>query len=296
MDLIKTFLYFAVFKHPLTREEAHNFCQFPANSIEGSLNTLLEQKLLFEIGGYYLPYNYPHWVERRIKGGELASQKMKKARRMSKILTYFPFVRSVMISGSLSKGYMDDTSDIDFFLIMRPGSIAISKFMMGLFRRFFAPKSFCINFIIDSNHLNIKKQNLYTAIEMVTLIPTVDDGTYDIFMATNMNWVHKFLPNAVPQKNNALPYKQNWVQSVLEWLLLSRPMVFADTRLRQKYAKRLQKKASKETHESGEVVIHKGILKLHSKPYQQKILNLYDKYQEDFFNEKRLIFEKSFYD
>ncbi len=296
MDLIKTFLYFAIFQHPLTREEAQNFCQYPTKSIDNELHELVAQKLLYKIKKYYLPYNYPLWVERRITGNELASKKMRKAKKMAGILTYFPFVRSVMISGSLSKGFMDHQSDIDFFVIMQPGSIAISKFLMGLYRRLFAPRTFCINFIIDSNNLHIQKQNLYTAIEMVTLIPLIDADLYDRFMKVNMDWIRKFLPNAILHKPDILPFRKKSIQTFLEYLLSSGPGTKLDDLLRNEYKKRLRRKATMEIHESGEVIINKGVIKLHGKPYQKKIMNLYNQYQENFFTEKELVFNEHFYD
>jgi hypothetical protein len=191
---------------------------------------------------------------------------------------------------------MDHKSDIDFFVIMHPGSIAISKFLMGLFRRFFAPKSFCINFIIDSNNLYIKKQNLYTAIEMVTLIPLIDADLYDRFMGANMAWIRKFLPNADIHKQNILPFRKKRIQTFLEYILSLSPARKLDDSLRRQYKKRLRKKVSAETHESGDVIISKGVIKLHGKPYQKKIMNLYNKYQEDFFMEKELVFNENFYD
>ena len=220
LNLIKTFLYFAIFQHPLTKEEAQNFCQYPTKTIDDELNTLVEQKLLFKIKDYYLPYNYPNWVLRRTNGNALAAKKMGKAKKMANILNYFPYVRSVMVSGSLSKGFMDHKSDIDFFVIMQPGSIAISKFFMGLFRRFFAPKSFCINFIIDSDNLPIKKQNLYTAIEMVTLIPLIDADLYHRFMEVNMPWIREFLPNAKLHKPHILPFRKKGIQTLMEFSFL----------------------------------------------------------------------------
>ncbi|HMB62195.1 MAG TPA: hypothetical protein VKN36_03915 [Eudoraea sp.] len=295
MELIKTFLYFAIFQHPLTEEEAQNFCQYPTPSIRRELDSLIRQKLLFKINDYYLPYNYPLWVERRINGGELAAKKMCKARKMANILTYFPFVRSVMISGSLSKGFMDHSSDIDFFVIMKPGSIAISKFLMGLFRRFFAPKSFCINFIIDSNNLHIKKQNLYTAIEMATLIPLIDDDLYDLFIRDNLEWIRGFLPNAQFQRSDIAPYKKRKFQGFLEYLLSTKPGMHLDDKLRLQYIKRLKRKADAGTQASGEIIINKGVIKLHGKPYQKKIMNLYDKYQENFFVERELVFNENFF-
>ncbi|MEX0287638.1 MAG: nucleotidyltransferase domain-containing protein, partial [Flavobacteriaceae bacterium] len=266
------------------------------SSIAPELKILLKQKVLFNIEGFYLPYDYPIWVERRLGGNALANKKMIKAKKMAKILTYFPYVRSVMVSGSLSKGFMDRTSDIDFFVIMQPGSIAISKFLMGLFRRFFAPKSFCINFLIDSDNLHIKKQDLYTAIEMATLIPLIDDELYDKFMRVNMHWIHKFLPNVSLPKKQFSPFKQPGFQRILEVLCSSALGKKLDHKLRQQYRKRLAKNAARESHETGEVVIQKGIIKLHGKPYQKKIMNLYNKYQKDFFVERELVFNENFYD
>ncbi len=295
-SLIKTFLYFAIFKHPLTKEEALRYCQHSTSSIDAELTELLDKKLLFKIQDFYLPYNYPEWVERRIKGNILSEKKMIKARKMAKILNYFPYVRSVMVSGSLSKGFMDEKSDIDFFIIMRPGSLAISKFLMGLFRRFFAPKSFCINFLIDTDNLQIQKKNLYTAIEMVTLIPMIDANLYKIFMRVNMDWIRNFLPNAIPGDPEMMPFKKKGLQSILETIFSSSIGSQLDAKLREKYKRRLALRAAKESHESGEVVINKGVIKLHGKPYQKKIMNLYSKYQKDFYIERELVFNEHFHD
>lgn len=295
-SLIKTFLYFAIFKHPLTKQEALRYCQYTTSSIDAELNELLDKKLLFKIQHFYLPYNYPQWVERRIKGNMLSENKMIKAKKMAKILNYFPYVRSVMVSGSLSKGFMDEKSDIDFFIIMRPGSLAISKFLMGLFRRFFAPKSFCINFLIDTDNLKIQKKNLYTAIEMVTLIPMIDANLYKIFMRVNMSWIRNFLPNAIPGDPEILPFKKKRLQTILEAIFSSSLGTKLDAKLRQKYKRRLAIKAARESHESGEVVINKGVIKLHGKPYQKKIMKLYSKYQKDFFKERELVFNEHFHD
>ena len=296
LELIKTFLYFAIFQHPLTKEEAHNFCQYSTTSIAPELEILLKQKVLFQIEDFYLPYNYPIWVERRLNGNALASKKMLKAKKMAKILTFFPYVRSVMVSGSLSKGFMDHKSDIDFFVIMHPGSIAVSKFLSGLFRRFFAPKSFCINFIIDSDNLHIKKQNLYTAIEMATLIPLIDDNLYDRFMRINMQWMQQFLPNVTLPERQLVPFTQNRFQAFMEYLFSSTLGKKLDNSLRQQYKRRLAKTAAQESHETGEVVIQKGVIKLHGKPYQKKIMNLYNQYQKDFLVERELVFNEHFYD
>lgn len=297
MDLIKTFLYFAIFKHPLTKEEAKNFCQYKTENIDADLDYLVEKNFIYKIGEYYLPYNHDSWIKRRIDGNKLAKKKMGKAKRMSKILSQFPFVRSVMISGSLAKGYMDKSSDIDFFVIMKSGNIAISKALIGLFRRFFATKSLCVNYMINEENLHIEKQNIYTAVEMATLIPTVDSGLFEPFMQKNMVWVRTFLPNAIIKKNNIAPMKSGVVKQVGEFMLTNRLADQLDSRLRKIYIKRsgLQLNPNKRK-KNEEQVINKGILKLHNKSYQSRIINMYQEYEHNFESSKDLEFNRHFYD
>ena len=296
MDLINTFLYFSIFKHPLTKEEARLFCHYRTDSIDAELRELVDRKILFKIKGFYLPYDNPSWVERRVNGNRLAAKKMVKAKRMAAIMGYFPFVRCVMVSGSLSKGYMDEKSDIDFFVITHPGSIAISKTLMGLFRRFFAPKSFCVNFIVDSENLYIKKQNLYTAIELATLVPMTNKPLYDRFINENKEWVRKYLPNSLRKNFNLPPYKRKRFQVLAEWLCSNFVAKKLDEKIRNIYVRRLRKNAPKESHSSGEVIIEKGILKFHGRPYQKKIMQLYADYQKEFLVSSRPALNEHFYD
>ncbi|WP_394747363.1 nucleotidyltransferase domain-containing protein [Spongiimicrobium salis] len=297
MDLIKTFLYFAIFKHPLTKEEAKNFCQYKTDNIDADLALLVEKEFLYKFGEYYLPYNHDSWIKRRIKGNQLAEKKMDKANRMSRILSQFPFVRSVMISGSLAKGYMDKTSDIDFFVIMKSGNIAISKAMIGLFRRFFASKSLCVNYMISEDNLHIKKQNIYTAVEMATLIPTIDSGLFEPFMEENMEWVRTFLPNAVIEQNSISPMKSGKLKQFSEFILSTKLADTIDDKLRKIYLKRsgLQLGANK-IKKNEEQVINKGILKLHNKSYQSRIMDMYEQYEQNFDSGEELVFNRHFYD
>lgn len=297
MDLIKTFIYFAIFKHPLTKEEAKNFCQYKTNNIDSDLELLVQKKLLYKIDDYYLPYNHESWVKRRIKGNLKAVEKMEKARKMSKILSQFPFVRSVMISGSLAKGYMDETSDIDFFVIMKPGNIAISKAMIGLFRRFFAKKSLCVNYMISEDNLYISKHNIYTAVEMATLIPLIDSGLFTTFIKKNLDWVREFLPNSIIAENTILPMKMGTIKRFSEYILSTSLADVFDEKLRKIYVKRSGiNSMPHKVNTNGEQVINKGILKLHNKSYQSKIMGLYETYEQNFDSNNELIFNHHFYD
>ena len=298
MKLLNTFLYFAIFKYPLTAKEAKAFGQYEIEDVSEDLQLLIDNKILFQIGDYFLPYNEPSWVERRIEGNIMAEQTMAKARKMGRILSRFPFVRSVMISGSLSKGYMDEFSDIDFFVIMKPGNITISKLLMGLYERIFASGSFCANFLIDADHLHIKNQNLYTAIELATLIPVWDTGLYDSFIQINEEWVLRHLPNYEKRSTRPEEMKHGIIKRIIEFFLSTSLAGFLNKRLIKFYQNRWKRrnKNYKKSIASGEVVLDEGVLKFHNGSYQDRILGLYQMHQKNFSDSNPVFSKEYFYD
>ena len=51
------------------------------------------------------------------------------------IIAAFPFVRAVGISGSLSKQYADENSDIDYFIITAANRLWIAKNLPAYFQK-----------------------------------------------------------------------------------------------------------------------------------------------------------------
>ena len=99
---------------------------------------------------------------------------MHKALRNARLIFHFPFTRAIMISGSLSKNYADEASDVDYFIIVKPGRLWIARTLLIIYKRIFlmnSKKYFCVNYFIDEDHLEIEEKNLFTAVELTTLIP-----------------------------------------------------------------------------------------------------------------------------
>src|SRR5437868_401957 len=115
--LLRAIIYFDIFHYPITAEEAFAFAPLPVNtfSYQKSLDKLVSEGLVFQMGKFYSIQNNSQLVDIRIKGNALAEEKMKTARRYSRLISSFPFVRAVLLSGSISKGFMDEASDIDYF-------------------------------------------------------------------------------------------------------------------------------------------------------------------------------------
>lgn len=207
MHIIKTLMYFDIFNYPLNRQEIFEYCFEPIediNDLDDLLTTLVSRGMLYQHGEFYSIKDDPELVTRRLKGNEEAQKKIKLARRISKLIYSFPFVRGVMLSGSISKNYMDEGSDIDYFIVTAPGRLWVSRMLMVMFKRIFffnSHKFFCVNYFVDYDHLEIEEKNRFTAIETVTLMPTVGTTLYTYFRYAN-EWSKTYFPN-FPSRNKS---------------------------------------------------------------------------------------------
>lgn len=218
-NILCVLLYFDIFDYPLTAAEI--FYRSSARSrgdVSDCLEYLVEMGFVYRFGEYFTIQNNSLLVKRRIAGNACAMRYMKKARRISRLIGYFPFVRSVMLSGSISKMYMDEKSDIDYFVVTEPNRLWIARFFFVLFHKTLflnRTKLFCYNYMIDADHLAIAKQNTYTAAEIVTLIPTYGSPGYEDFLQANA-WTKNFFPNfPVPVKEQILE-GNSWIKRWLE--------------------------------------------------------------------------------
>lgn len=214
--VLKTLLYFDIFNYPLTLDEIHEYCCGYAVSKE-EIGKQLE--LLEDLGHisrkdfFYLIQNdnIPALVERRIKGNKEAQRFLKIAKRVSKFISYFPFVRGICLSGSLSKGYADSDSDIDFFVITEPGRLWICRTLLILFKKIFlfnSHKYFCVNYFIDTNSLEIPDKNLFAATELLSIIPAVDADLYKKLILAN-SWIKEYYPNGKLKDEKYFVHKPN---------------------------------------------------------------------------------------
>ncbi|HWA35000.1 MAG TPA: hypothetical protein VG737_12755, partial [Cyclobacteriaceae bacterium] len=242
-SILLTLLYFDIFHYPLTEKEILKFLpSVLTGSLCESLSALTQQKCIFELNGFYSLRQDPALISRRCAGNSLAEDKMRTAQKFSALIAGFPFVRSVMLSGSISKGYMDASSDIDYFIITEKGRLWLVRTAMALFRRVFlfnSRKYFCTNYFIDCEHLEIEEKNIFTAIETSTLKPMFGRKYVYRFQAANQ-WYHQFLPNH--QHENGLgDESESFIKRVSEKLLSSKVFDSLEQWLRSKFVNHWRK-------------------------------------------------------
>jgi predicted nucleotidyltransferase len=212
-----------------------------------------------------------------------AEKMLKTARKISRILIQFPYVRGVAVSGSLSKNYADENSDIDLFIITTANRLWIARTMMHLFKKltFLVNKQnfFCMNYYIDEQGLEIIEKNIYTATEIVTLIPMEGTCKFDDFFAANA-WTANYLPNALTQISTSHDRTASWFKRFIELMLNNRLGDHIDNKLRNITAKRWKKKTQQNKLNMRGVVMSMKANKHYSKPdplsYQNKLIRIYN--------------------
>lgn len=222
--VIRTLLYFDIFDYPLTLEEIIKFHPELSDrkAITRAVASLQYRAVLFNHYNFYALRPDAELIQKRVAGNKLAVKRMKTAKKFSRLISFFPFVRAIMLSGSLSKNYMSPTSDIDYFLITKPGRLWLVRGMLAIFKRIFlfnSHKFFCVNYLIDAESLEIEDRNLFTAIETTTLIPVHGKKLFEKFIEAN-NWTKNYLPNVISQQPAYIqePFSplKRWLEKILD--------------------------------------------------------------------------------
>jgi len=199
-NILKTLGYFDLFHYPLTLEELRAFHpeQFTDADFNAAMQQLKDRKKIFAVGPFYALHNDPGLAQRRIKGNRLAEQHLKRAQRIARLLSAFPFVRSVAVSGSLSKNFATEETDIDFFIITQKNRLWVARTCMHLYKKltFLTGRQhwFCMNYYVDEAALQIPERNLFTAMEIITLKPMQGRSAFDHFLSAN-NWIQQYFPS-----------------------------------------------------------------------------------------------------
>jgi len=200
-DILSAVAYFDLFHYPVSEKEIYFFLPHSVSPslFERALEELVSEECLFVFEGFYSLHNNRGLVQRRRQGNLLAGEMLGTARKVAAFLIRFPYVRGVGVSGSLSKHYADEGSDIDLFIITAPNRLWIARTLLHIVKKlsFLIRREdwFCMNYFVDGEALEIPERNIYTAIEIVTLIPMQGIQAFSDFGSANA-WTHGFLPNS----------------------------------------------------------------------------------------------------
>lgn len=226
--IIKCLAYSEVFRYPLNVNEIYQSLELELQNkdlLEDELEDLTTKKIIFRLGEFYSLKEDYHRLKQRLERNHRAEKFMPLAGFISRFIGSFPFVRAVFISGSLSKNSMDKDSDIDYFIITKPGRLWTARTLLILFKKVFlfnSYKFYCLNYFLDSDNLEIKDRDLYVAYEIASLKPTYGKDCCTTFFEKN-KWIYSFLPNSIVASTSSVPIgKVRFSKYFFEFLLNGR--------------------------------------------------------------------------
>ncbi|MBL0742272.1 hypothetical protein [Chryseolinea lacunae] len=289
--ILRTLLYFDIFQYPLN---AHEVCHFlgvavnQENVVHSRLLTLTEHNYIYRFEEFFGVRSDPAYVHRRVKGNAEAERCMSLAQKQARRIARFPFVRGVLGSGSLSKGYMDEYADLDFFIITAPGRLWIARTLLVLYKRIFlgnSHKYFCVNYFVDERHLEIEEQNLFTATELATALPLQGANEYRRLQESNP-WLLQFFPNFTPRSVRDVPDVR--VDGLKKWMeaFLNLPVVSRLERHFQKITLNRWKTLYEKDYPDADFAVafktKTYASKNHPRNYQRKVMESYADKLKDF--------------
>lgn len=203
-DILRTILYFDIFRHPLRIEEIYRY--LPSNStsqgeVAAACRDVALRKILKERNGFFFlgsSDGESDPVADRLAKEFRARRYWRVARLVTSVIRRFPFVRGVFVSGELSKGIASPKSDIDFFIVTADSRLWIARTFLIAFKKLFflnQKKFLCLNHFIVESYLDVENRNLYTALEIATLTPLYNRDLFLQYLRQN-SWIGTLLPNA----------------------------------------------------------------------------------------------------
>ncbi len=207
-SIVRVLAYFDMFAYPVSEEEIEFFLDKKADHdrLLEAIHHLLHNRHIFRHDKFYSLRDDSSLAGKRIKDNQRAATLMITARKVAAFLYRFPYVRGIGISGSLSKNVAGEKADIDFFIITKSNRLWIARTLMHLYKKltFLTGRQhlYCMNYYIDEEAMQIEEKNIFTAMELITLVPVSGNGTMQKFFTAN-EWATLYYPSYVDKAANS---------------------------------------------------------------------------------------------
>ena len=284
-DILKTLAYFDYFSYPLTCEDIRSFLPqlCDQQAVDEMLSVLLNENIIYKIENFYSFQNEPRLAKRRRDGNQRAVKQLAIAKKVASILGRFPYVQTVAVSGSLSKYFADENTDIDFFIITSANRLWIARTLMHFLKKcsYIAGKQhwFCMNYFIDELGLDIPEKNIFTAMEIVTLMPMQGKNQFKNFIEAN-TWTGNYFPAHIISMVNIPEIKKGFIRKCFEKIFNSRLGDIIDKWLMNLTDKRWKKKTKLgKVNDHGariKMLVDRHFSKPDPKNFQAKVVQQYE--------------------
>lgn len=204
--ILSTVAYRDVFGFPVTLDETHRYLHYvaaPRASVAEGLAALQRCGLVVADENYFsLRGHEPLFAQRRARLVH-AQRLWTHAYKYARALATIPTVKMVGVTGSLACDNTTEDADIDFMLVLEPGTLwrtrALTSLAMLVDNRLGG--RLCVNYFLTERALALQCRDLYIAQELTQMVPLYGLETYEELRAAN-TWVYETLPNAQGAPSN----------------------------------------------------------------------------------------------
>jgi hypothetical protein len=200
--VVEAIAYADVFDWPLTPDEVHRYLPVRAalGEVEAALAGPAIGRFVERSDGFLTLAGRTGLVADRLRRATVSRALWPRAIRHARLVAALPFVRLVAITGSLAVDAADDAADVDLLVVTADGRVWLTRAMsMGVVR--FAALSrlrLCPNYLVAESALRIEERSLFTAHELVQMVPVGPSPAYAELLRLNA-WFRDFLPNSGPR-------------------------------------------------------------------------------------------------
>ena len=291
VDVYKPLAYFAYFGYPLTVFEIWKWQLDPEVQMSlGEIERMLErscwlrERLAFFQGFYAIGSQevVRNQVDERHRRYLDAIEKERKLKRVLAYLRYLRGMSGAAVCNSLPFHFTSPKSDIDVFVITKPGVIWSTRFLsvgplIALAQRPGETQRHPIDlsFFVSERQMDLfgyqKTDDPYFAYWVATLAPVLGEkSTWNRFFKENA-WAFSRLPNALPSQR-----AYRYALKSRRPLIPSLPETFAQ-RLQEH---RLPQDLREAANDDSRVVIHRDMLKFHRTDRREEIARAFKKQLE----------------
>lgn len=216
--ILRTIAYFDMFRYPLTAWEIWKWSfggavePYSYSVVEDALETseCLHEKLDRSSGFFFLK-GHADFVRTRQERYCISLRKFKRAQRYATVLARLPFVRAIAVCNSLGLSNAREESDIDFFIITKPGHIWTTRLFTAGWAQLRklrplkddrADKT-CLSFFVTTDVGDLtpvrNTEDPYFTVWLATLAPLYDPRRLFAGLWQRNAWVREALPHAEPR-------------------------------------------------------------------------------------------------
>jgi predicted nucleotidyltransferase len=202
--LVDAVVYGDAFDCAVNFEEIWHYSRVPVTAAE--LRARLIQpplgNFIGERAGFYFLAGREDLANLRTESLSRAHRLHKRARSVARWLQHVPFVRGIVLTGSVAAGDARDDADVDILVLVAPDRIGLVFALLGSLSRLVSRKIFCPNYYLSAAHLTLPRRDHYVARELMQAQPLTQGG--EALLAAN-SWTQEDLPNASASNDAVKP-------------------------------------------------------------------------------------------